>query len=381
MNGHRAGGPPARVSPPTRRTGGRGRAECGDPLVPRWFRRTVAYCGGLLVVGATVGVLGWIALKLALVTISLITALLLAALLEPLARWLRRALPPWVAAALALLALLAVVAAMAYLLERRIRAEFGNLAASLAAGVDQVRNWLVTGPFSVQPRQVDEVRDRIVAAARAAAPTGVAAASTVISVLTGVAVALFVLFFLLKDGSRLWNGVVTMAPSAHRERAALAGEQAWDTLSRYVRGVVVIAVADALLIGIGLFALGVPLALSLSVLVFLGAFVPLVGATVSGAVAVLVALVARGPLIALVVLGIVLLVQNVEGNILQPLVQSRAVRLHPVVIFVAVTVGLVLFGVGGAVVAVPLVAVVHRVAGVLRSEDPAGSGSPPHESG
>jgi predicted PurR-regulated permease PerM len=135
--------------------------------------------------------------------------------------------------------------------------------------------------------------------------------------------------------------------------------------------VVVIAVADAVLTGIGLFVLGVPLALTLSLLVFLGAFVPLLGATVSGAAAVLVALVTRGPVIALAVLGVVLVVQNVEGNILQPFVQSRAVRLHPVVILLSVTAGWLLFGVAGAVIAVPLVAVAHSVTVALRTGDEA----------
>jgi predicted PurR-regulated permease PerM len=278
-------------------------------------------------------------------------------------------LPAWAAAALAVIALLAVVAGTVFLLEQRIREQFGSLATSLTGSIDRIRNWLVTGPLSVQPRQVDEVRDHLVGAVERAAPSGVAAAGTVLSALTGVVVALFVLFFLLKDGKGLWNGVVAMAPASHRERVAVAGEQAWDTLSRYVRGVVIIAVVDSVLTGIGLFALRVPLALSLAVLVFFGAFVPLAGATVSGAVAVLVALVTRGPVIALVALGIVLVVQNVEGNILQPFVQSRAVRLHPVVILIAVTAGVLLFGIAGAVVAVPVVAVVHRVVGALRRHE------------
>lgn len=369
MNEHRSAGPPTRVA--ERSTGLRARngSPAREPLVSRWFARTVAYCGGLLVVAAAFGLLGWIALQLALVTVALITALLLAGLLEPLARWLHRALPAWVAAALSVIALLAVVAGAGFLLEQRIRAQFADLAASLTSSIDQIRNWLVNGPLSVQPRQVDEVRNQIVAAVQQAAPSGVAAASTVISALSGVLIALFVLFFLLKDGNGLWSSVVAMAPAAHRERVHVAGEQAWETLSRYVRGVVIIAVADAVLTGIGLFALRVPLALSLSVLVFFGAFVPLVGATVSGAVAVLVALVTRGPITALIVLGIVLVVQNVEGNILQPFVQSRAVDLHPVVILVAVTAGILLFGIAGAVVAVPVVAVVHRVAKALRRHE------------
>lgn len=342
----------------------------GRELLPRWFRRVVGYCGGLLIVGAVVWALGWIAWELALVTVALVVALLLAALLGPLARLLNRALPAWLSAVLSVLVLLAVVGGTGYLVERRVRVQLGDLAASLTASIDSVRNWLVTGPLALEPRQVDEVRAQLVGAVRDAAPSGVAAASTVISVLSGVLLALFVLFFFLKDGPGLWQAMVALVPEAHRERTTEAGRGAWATLSRYVRGVVVIALADAVLTGIGLFALGVPLALSLSLLVFLGAFVPLLGAAVSGAAAVLVALVARGPVIALAVLGIVLVVQNVEGNILQPFVQSRAMRLHPVVILLSVTAGYLLFGVAGAVIAVPLVAVVRSVVDALREDGP-----------
>ncbi|PVZ06849.1 AI-2E family transporter [Actinomycetospora cinnamomea] len=359
-------------------TGG-GTEGVGRELVPRWFRRAVVLCGGLLVIGAVVWVLGWIALKLALVTLSVATALLLAALLSPLARLLHRALPAWLAAGLSVVFLVAVVGGTGYLLEQRIRGQLENLASSLTASINGIRDWLVTGPLSLRPEQVDQVRSQIVDAVRAAAPSGVAAANTVISVLSGLLIALFVLFFFLKDGAGMWRSVVAVGPARHRERLEEAGRRGWETLSRYVRGVVVIAVADAVLIGIGLFVLGVPLALTLSLLVFLGAFVPLIGATVSGAAAVLVALVTRGPVIALLVLGIVLVVQNVEGNLLQPFVQSRAVKLHPVVILLSVTAGYLLFGVAGAVIAVPLVAVARSVTEALHSHGAAPQETPAPE--
>ncbi|MDD7968025.1 AI-2E family transporter [Actinomycetospora lemnae] len=351
----------------------------GRELVPRWFRRAVVVCAGLLVVGATVWVLGWIALQLALVTLSVATALLLAALLSPLARLLHRAMPAWLAAGLSVLLLVAAVGGTGYLLEQRIRGQLENLASSLTASIDSIRDWLVTGPLALRPEQVDEVRGRLVDALRAAAPSGVTAANTVISVLSGLLIALFVLFFFLKDGSGMWRSVVAVGPARHRERLEEAGRRGWETLSRYVRGVVVIALADAVLIGIGLVVLGVPLALTLSLLVFLGAFVPLLGATISGAAAVLVALVTRGPVIALLVLGVVLVVQNVEGNLLQPFVQSRAVKLHPVVILLSVTAGWVLFGVAGAVIAVPLVAVARSVTESLSHDQSAESRTEPAE--
>jgi predicted PurR-regulated permease PerM len=213
------------------------------------------------------------------------------------------------------------------------------------------------------------VRDQVVTTISSATPGGISLATTVITVLGAIALTLFVLFFLLKDGDGMWQWVVHTAPARHRDRIEEAGQRGWDTASRYVVGVVIIAVADSVLIGAGLFAVGVPVALSLSVLVFFGAFVPVLGALISGAVAVAVALVTNGTVAALIVLAIVLIVQNVEGNLLQPLVQGRAVHLHPVVIIVVVTAGYLLFGIAGAVVAVPLVAVTYTAARSLRDRE------------
>ena len=335
-------------------------------LLPMWFLRTVAYSGGALVVGATAWVIGWILLKLSLVTIAVLTALLLAALLDPLARLLRRAkLPAAAVALLSLLFLLGVLAGVGYLLFRRVSAQIGDLRSSLTASIDSIRNWLVTGPLGLQPQQVDQVRAQIVSGVNSVLPNGFAVASIAVSVLSGVVVALFVLFFLLKDGRGMWQWIVGVAPARHRDRVDEAGRLTWDTTRRYVVGVVVIALIDAAGIGTGLFVIGVPLALSLTLLIFLGAFVPLLGATVSGAVAVLVTLVTNGATAAVLVLVLVLAVQFVEGNLLQPLIQGRAVRLHPVVILVTVTAGFLLYGIAGAVIAVPVVAVAYRVASYL----------------
>jgi len=352
-------------------------ARCSDDaagrqaLLPRWFLRTVAYCGGLLVVTAVVWVLSWVLLKVSLVTFAVIVALLLAALLDPLARLLCRVMPAALAALLSLLVLLGVVGGTGYLLTRRVTAQIDNVTASLTASVDRIRNWLVTGPLSLQPQQVDHARDQIVSAIWSAAPNGFAAANMVLSVLTGVVIALFVLFFLIKDGKGMWHWVLDVAPARHRGRVDEAGHLAWDMTRRYVLGVVIVALIDAAVIGTGLFVIGVPLALSLTVLTFLGAFVPLLGATVSGAVAALVTLVTNGLGAALIVVGLVLLVQNLEGNLLQPLIQARTVRLHPVAVLVAVTAGFLIFGIAGAVVAVPVTAVTYRVATYLRHTGPA----------
>lgn len=196
-------------------------------------------------------------------------------------------------------------------------------------------------------------------------PDPVAGATLALEVLSGTALAVFVLFFLLKDGGRMWGWVLSWTPPAHRPRADGAGRTAWETLRGYVRGSVLIAFVDAAGIGLGLVLLDVPLALSLTLLVFLGAFVPILGATVSGALAVLVALVTQGVTSALVLLAVVLVVQQLEGNVLHPLVMGRALSVHPVVILLAVSAGGLLAGVPGAIVAVPVVAVTYRVADFL----------------
>lgn len=183
----------------------------------------------------------------------------------------------------------------------------------------------------------------------------------VIEVLSGIAIVVFLVFFLLKDGPTMvgWGRSWTAARS--RPLVDDLAARAWDALSGYAVGMIVVATADAVLIGIGLFVMGVPLATSLMLLVFLGAFVPVVGATVSGTLAVAVTASTVGLWQAAVILGVVLLAQQLEGNLIQPLVMGRAVRLHPTVIVLAVAVGAVVGGVGGAVVAVPLVAVGYRL--------------------
>ena len=170
---------------------------------------------------------------------------------------------------------------------------------------------------------------------------------------------------MVKDGRQIWSWVVRLFPKDTRARADGAGLRAWHTLISYVRATLAVAFVDAVGIGVGAAVLGVPLALPLGVLVFLGSFVPIVGATVTGLVAVLVALVAKGPVTALLLLGVVLLVQQVEGHVLQPLLLGRAVKVHPLAVVLAIATGVLLAGIVGALVAVPIVAVANTVASYL----------------
>ena len=208
--------------------------------------------------------------------------------------------------------------------------------------------------------------------------TGVATAATLFEVLTGALLVLFATFFFLRDGRKIWRFLVRLFPVNARWQLADAGEASWATLGAYVRATVLVAFIDAVGIGLALVILEVPFAFPLAALVFLGAFIPIVGASVSGAVAVLVALVDQGWVIALIVLGAVIVVQQIEGHVLQPLIMGRAVAIHPLVVIIGIASGVVLAGIVGALVAVPLIAVLNtgiRRLARRRPEVPPGRGS------
>ena len=350
---------------------GRVRGAATNPLPP-WLRRLVAYCLAALVLALTTWVVLQVLLSVPLVTIAVAVALLLCALLRPLVHALERAgAPPWLAALVALLGLLAVLMGSVYWVTQRVLHQFNDLQGAVTSGVDDLRSLLTSPPLSLDAQQVTEIRNAVVGYVQQAAPSPMTGAMLVLQILAAGVLVVFVLFFLLKDGPAMWRWALRWVPARRRDRTDGAAHCAWSTLTSYVRGTVVVALADAAGIGGTLFLLGVPLAASLTLLTFLGAFVPIVGATVSGALAVVVTLVTQGGTDALIVLAVVLAVQQLEGNVLQPLVMGHAVRLHPVVIAIVVTVGGLRAGIAGAVVAVPVVAVTDRVVDYLASEDPA----------
>ena len=320
--------------------------------VPRWLRLTIASCLALLSFAGVCWLVGQVLMRLALLSFTLAVAVLLTALLTPLAVRMRGAgVPAAVAALIALLVLIAVPAGVGLLVWTRVGHQVRELAPAVTAGIDNIRAWLITGPLSLDPSQVDSLRDQVVGYVYEAVPSPVAGARTALHVLAALALAVFTVFFFLKDGGRMWRWVLERTSGRYRTLVDGAGRAAWSTLTSYVAAASMVAVIDAVLIGTGLFLVGVPLWLSLAMLTFLGAFVPILGATVTGVVAVLVTLVTNGPVEALVIAVVVLVVQQVEGNLLQPLVTGRAVHLHPVVTLVAVTCGTLLIGIPGAVLA------------------------------
>lgn len=362
-----------RLGRPTRPgplAGDAGPRETPPPLVPRWLLRCAAYGAVLLVLSAVVAVLVVAALEIALVTFSLVVAVLLVALTQPAASWLQRhRVPAVLAALLSLLVLVGVPVAVLLLVVDNVLAQVDDLTGTITDGVDNLWGWLVDGPLGLDEDQVSSLQEEAMSGLQSVAPTlasGVlTGASTVGTAVTGTLFALVAVFFLLKDGPRMWAWLLSWVPPRHRERTDGAGQEAWTALTGYVRGTVVIAVVDAALIGTGLLVVGVPLWLPLTLLTFLAAFVPIVGAVVAGAAAVLVTFMTQGLTDAVIILVVVLLVQNVEGEILQPLVMGKALSLHPLAILTTVTCATLLLGIAGAVVAVPLVASAYKVASYL----------------
>jgi putative heme transporter len=335
-----------------------------DADVPQGLRIAAAWSWRLIVIG----VVGWALLQIIgtirIVVIPLLVALLLSALLAPAVGWLLRArLPRSLATALVLVGGLAAVIATLTLVVNEFVNGAPQLSDNASKGIRQIQDWLKTGPLHLSDSQLDryiEQGQQWVDQNTQALTTGaLSTATTVFELLTGTLLVLFATFFFLRDGRRIWRFLVRLLPVAARWRVDDAGQASWATLVAYVRATVLVAFIDAVGIGIFLVLLDVPFAFPLAALVFLGAFIPIVGATLSGTVAVLVALVDSGWVRALAVLGAVIIVQQLEGHILQPLIMGRAVAIHPLAVVVAIAAGVVLAGITGALVAVPLIAVLN----------------------
>jgi predicted PurR-regulated permease PerM len=337
-----------------------------DADVPHSLRIAAAWAWRLLVIG----VLGYYLVELIgnlrIVVIPLVVALLLSALLAPaVGLLLRLQAPRSLATAVVLVGgLAAVIGTLTAVINEFING-VPELSRNASAGIRQIQDWLKTGPMHLSDDQLDQAIEAgekwLNDNTESLTSTTIATAATVFEVLTGALLVLFAMFFFLRDGRRIWRFLVRLMPVAAQARVADAGQASWSTLVAYVRATVLVAFIDAVGIGLALVLLNVPFAFPLAALVFLGAFVPIVGATLSGTVAILVALVDEdgGPVKALLVLAAVILVQQLEGHVLQPLIMGKAVAIHPLAVIVAIAGGVVLAGIVGALVAVPLVAVLN----------------------
>jgi putative heme transporter len=347
--------------------------RAGDnDLVPRVLRVTAAFGWRLLVVVGALYVLGIVVSYLAAVVVPVAVALLLAALLSPAVHRLQvRGVPRGVATALVMLGGLAALGGVLTFVVVTFVRGVPALTAQLSTSVSTIVNWLTTGPLQLSARQLSGVQTQVLDTLSANQSTitsgALTTAATIGETVTETLLVLFTLIFFLHGGPGIWQFLLGVAPDDVRTRVDVAGRRGVAALVSYVRATAVVAVVDAVAIGIGLTVLGVPLAVPLAALVFLGAFIPIIGAVIGGGVAVLVALVANGPVAALIVLGIIVAVMQLEGHVLQPLLLGHAVKLHPLAVVLAIAAGLVVAGIGGALFAVPLLAVLNSGIRSLRS--------------
>jgi len=297
--------------------------------------------------------------QLTLVTIPLVIALILACAFAPVMGWLRRrGVPALLATLLALLAIAALLTGVGWLIVWAVRDQWDDLYAQAVDGIQAVIAWVQTLPFAPDQEQLDQWVDGILDFVTSAqfGSGALAGVSAVANFVTGLVLMVTILFFFLKDGPQMWEFLLRPFRGTNYLRARRIGDKTVGVLGSYVRGTATVALVDAVGILIGLLILDVPLAIPLAVLVFLLAFIPIVGATLAGIIAALVALVANGWVNALFVVGVVVLVNQLEGNFLQPVLMGRSMKLHAFVILVALTIGTVLGGIVGAVLAVPIAA-------------------------
>lgn len=324
----------------------------------------------VVVIVAAAVILGM--LQLTVVVIPTLLALILASAAAPVMGWLRRhGIPAVFATLLTLLAVVLLLGGVGWLVVWAVRNQWDDLAAKAQDGFDSFMAWVQTLPFDIDQSQIDEwiatVTDFVTSAQFGSG--ALAGVSAIANFLTGLVLMIVTLFFFLKDGPKMWEFLIRPFHGEGYDRAVRVGHKTVHTFGAYLRGTAAVAAVDAIGITIGLLILQVPLAVPLGVLVFLLAFIPIVGATVAGILAALVALVTNGWLIALVVIGIVIAVNQLEGNFLQPFLMGRSMRLHAFVVLIALTIGTVLGGIVGAILAVPLTAAAWGIVQVWDGPD------------
>ncbi|WP_424212032.1 AI-2E family transporter [Streptomyces sp. BI20] len=362
-------------------------------VVPWGMRVAAEVSWRLLLLAGMLWVLMRVISEVRLVVLAFAAALLVTALLQPLVVRLRRAgLPRGLATALTAILGFVAIGLVGWFVVWQVMDNLDDLSDRVKDGINELKVWALDSPFHVTEKQINDIAKNLTETIGSntdeITSAGLQGVTVMVELLTGILLAMFSTLFLLYDGRKIWGWVLGLVPAAAREGVAGAGPRAWRTLTAYVRGTVIVALIDAIFIGLGIYFLDVPMAVPLAVFIFLFAFIPLVGAVVSGALAVVVALVTQGVFTALMVLVVVLAVQQIEGHVLQPFILGRAVRVHPLAVVLAVAAGGMIAGIGGAVVAVPLVAVTNTVVGYLKAysterrlagEQPEGAAGPgPH---
>jgi len=344
-----------------------------DPMVamPVAVRTAAAWAWRLVAIVAAAVVIGYGLTKLSEIVIPVLVALLLTALLIHLVEWLARWLPRGLATGIVLLGGVIVILGGITLVVQQISSNAKKMTDQVTAGSNQIHQWLLTGPFKVSDAQITSAYDKVLSTVTSGTDgiaSGVLAVGTTVThVGAGIALALFATFFFLYQGRDIWAWAVQLFPRTARASVDSSGRKGWVSLTAYVRATILVAFTDAVGITIVALILRVPLAPAIGVIVFLGSFIPVVGALLSGIVAVLLALVAHGAAVALIMAGGVLGVQQIESHVLQPFLMGRLVRLHPLAILFSIAAGAIFAGIVGALFAVPTAAFVNAVVHHLAS--------------
>lgn len=345
------------------------RVPYGVDLAAQWSWRfiVIAVAGGMIL---------WTLRFFGVVVLPLVIALLIAALAAPAVTWLQKLLPRGLAALLVVIVGLGVVGLLLTFVGQQVSQGVDNLSAQVVNGLEQIRTWLRTGPLHASDSQINDwiqtIQGQINDQAKQLATRVGEVSSAITHIVVGFVIVLFGSYFFLADGHRIWTWVVRLFPRAARLRVDSSGRVAWHSVTQFVRATVLVAAVDAAGIAIVALVLGLPFVGAIGVLVFLGAFVPMVGATVSGTVAVLVALVAEGPVVALIMLAGVIGVQQLEAHVLQPFLMGRFVSVHPLAVIAVIAMGVITAGIAGAIIAVPLAAALNAVVQHLANDTDVG---------
>ena len=349
--------------------------------VPWGMDLAAAWAWRFLVIAAAGYVVLWLVAFFAVIAVPIAVAMLITALVIPVVDGLQRiGLPRGLAALVVVILGLAFVAALLSFAGQQVANGAEDLADQTSQGLGEIKDWLRDGPLNASDSQINEwiqsAQDALEDTGQSVDFASVTEVGTAVGhVFAGFFIVLFSTYFFMADGERIWAWMVRIAPRAARSHVDSSGRVAWISLTQFVRATVIVAAVDAIGIMIGAAILQVPFVLAIGVLVFLGAFVPMVGATIAGTVAVLVALVDQGPITALLMLAVVILVQQIEGHILQPFLMGRWVSVHPLGVIIAIGCGVIVAGIAGALVAVPIAAslnavIQHLAANTAPGDDP-----------
>ncbi len=337
-----------------------------DRGVPPALQLTASYAWRFIVIAVAIGIFVWLVIELKLLIIPLLVGILVTALLWPaFSLMLRARFPRWLAIVIALFGTLAIVTGLLWLVGWQIALEWPSVRERSVQAFADFRTFLIEGPLHLTVEQIDTFFDEawefIRTQSQALWSGAIAIGLTFGHIVAGTLLALFILISLLADGAGIWRWTLKLFPQRARQAVDVAARGGWDTVINYARTQLFVATIDAIGIGLGAFLLGVPLAIPVAVLVFLGSFIPIVGAVLTGALAVFLALVYNGPWIALWMLVVVLAVQQIEGHVLQPLLMGAAVKVHPLAVVLVVAGGAMIAGIPGALFAVPLAAFINVV--------------------